>query len=191
MVVIAELIVLVGALPRREVATKLMSQLPSPKVTGLSSSPVLERAPGRDGVGGQCNWPVERSGVEKLGGTRPGSPGRGPPDGPCPHLAAVRGQGPCPYHAWAVERSNGLCRQLACGAERGRGRVRIMLGRPGAAMGCVGGQHLARSAARGRVRIMLGRPSAASAAVSAASMRRGARQGVGSSLRSCPRLLGV
>ena len=61
-----------------------MSQLPSPKVTRLSSSPVLERAPGRDGAGGQCNWPVERSGGENLAE-------RG--QGPCPHLAAVCGQG--------------------------------------------------------------------------------------------------
>ena len=73
MVVIAELIVLVGALPRREVATKLMSQLPSPKVTGLSSSPVLERAPGRDGVGGQCNLAGGTKWGRKLGGARLGA----------------------------------------------------------------------------------------------------------------------
>ena len=29
--------------------------------------------------------------------------------------------GPCPHHAWAVERSDGLCRPPACGAERGQG----------------------------------------------------------------------
>ena len=52
---------LVGASPAK--SRQLLPQLSVPKVARLSLSPVLdvcfERAPGRDGVGGQCNWPVE------------------------------------------------------------------------------------------------------------------------------------
>ena len=44
-VVIADLIVLVEALPLQEAETKLLSQLPSPKVTGLSSSPPTDTIP--------------------------------------------------------------------------------------------------------------------------------------------------
>ena len=140
-----------------------MSQLPSPKVTRLSSSPVLERAPGRDGVGGQCNWPVERSGVEKLwrssvrrcarnmlgrSNAAKGCVGR-------QHVArgAARAvSASCMggrVQRWAVSAAS-----MWRGARPG-GRVRIMLGGSRTAE-AVCGQHAARSAARwGRVRIML------------------------------------
>ena len=87
-----------------------------------------ERAPGRDGVGGQCNL---------AGGTKWGRNLAELGQGPCPqHAWGGRAQrwavsaagtwrgarpGPCPHHAWAVERSDGLCRPPACGAERGQG----------------------------------------------------------------------
>ena len=190
MVVIADLLVLVGALPRRESHDKLMSQLPSPKVTGLSSSPVLERAPGRDGVGGQCNLAGGTKWGRKLGGARSGAVSATCLGGRAQRWAVSaastwrRGRpGPCPHHAWAVERSDGLCRRPACGAERGQGAV---------SASCLGGGRVQRRLCAASMR-RGARPGGAVSAscfggrvqrgLWAASMRRGPRQGVGSSLR--------
>ena len=138
MVVIADLLVFSRGPPPSGSHDKLMSQLPSPKVTGLSSSPVLERAPGRDGVGGQCNL---------AGGTKWGRNLAELGQGPCPqHAWGGRAQrwavsaagtwrgarpGPCPHHAWAVERSDGLCRVASMwrGARPGAVSASCLVGR--------------------------------------------------------------